>query len=745
MATAVRKPSPSPPPPGTDRSRPVLSGILGIFDAIYRFLASLKLAVFSLVSLAAVLSYATFFESWYGATAAREWVYQSKGFALLLAFLGANILCAALIRYPWKKRQIGFLITHTGLLTLLAGSWISVKSADEGQVGMLEGQKMNELVRRDAAVIRVRKIDSQTGRPDRDFGEYELPFTPGTFAWGPDRPKARGFFGEIAHAVTFGALDDKRGPEELLTRPADPFKLVVKAHLPASMWTVKHEPDPGGDPMLKLRPRFKGPGMPRFRDILADDDERWFTTEHRFQRAGKTNFPARFAFQYTERPDLVDDFLSPPDAKGPEGVARFRYQDKGGKTRTYDWALTGQEGKSLTLPDSDLKLVYTKRAELPARELPVKAGDHEMSLARLLGEPVVPIAQFQVRQGDGPAVDYYGWGSLPGVPNLIPSQREDSPAHGKPVVQINYFVPPVLGAQGGGLMGLVEVLGTKDGALYYRAFGRGEPGQEIGRLRGKPGPIKKGEDVTAFGGDKNSPMTMTFQVEEFLPAGREEEVCEPIDLPKGQKDNGIAASLVTMTVGSETKTFWVSRSLTLDKRWQNVVFPNGDTYEVSYDMDRKPLGFELTLDDFDRLFDPGTEQPSRFVSKVRLTDETQSIKNRPITIAMNEPLTHRNYTFYQSSYQPELDPRTNRETGRFISVLQVATDGGRGIKYAGCGLVVLGAMVQLVTRTGVFTDGGRRERARTAARAARHASANGTQHDDSNTTVTDVNEAEETL
>ena len=42
---------------------------------------------------------------------------------ILLAFLGDNILCAALIRYPWKKRQTGFVITHAGLLILLAGSY----------------------------------------------------------------------------------------------------------------------------------------------------------------------------------------------------------------------------------------------------------------------------------------------------------------------------------------------------------------------------------------------------------------------------------------------------------------------------------------------------------------------------------------------------------------------------------------------------------------------------------------------
>ena len=60
-----------------------------------------------------------------------------------------NILCAALIRYPWKKRQTGFVVTHAGLLILLLGSYYSVRTADEGQVGMLEGDVKGELVRID--------------------------------------------------------------------------------------------------------------------------------------------------------------------------------------------------------------------------------------------------------------------------------------------------------------------------------------------------------------------------------------------------------------------------------------------------------------------------------------------------------------------------------------------------------------------------------------------------------------------
>src|SRR6188508_1994752 len=101
MATATKKPSsPSPREKETTKPHaPAPGRVLRFADAIYRFLASLKLAVISLSTLAAVLAYATFFESWYGMAAVQEWIYRSKAFALLLAFLAINIFCAALIRF----------------------------------------------------------------------------------------------------------------------------------------------------------------------------------------------------------------------------------------------------------------------------------------------------------------------------------------------------------------------------------------------------------------------------------------------------------------------------------------------------------------------------------------------------------------------------------------------------------------------------------------------------------------------
>ena len=51
------------------------------------------------------------------------------------------------------------------------------------------------------------------------------------------------------------------------------------------------------------------------------------------------------------------------------------------------------------------------------------------------------------------------------------------------------------------------------------------------------------------------------------------------------------------------------------------------------------------------------------------------------------------------------------------SVLQVGLNPGRPVMYGGCALVVLGAFVQFYMRAGIFTDGGKREREKAAAKA----------------------------
>ena len=74
-------------------------------STFFRWLASLKLAVFLIVLLAAVLAWATFLEAGKGREYAQWYVYDSPWFLGLLAVLGMNILAATLVRFPWQRKQ----------------------------------------------------------------------------------------------------------------------------------------------------------------------------------------------------------------------------------------------------------------------------------------------------------------------------------------------------------------------------------------------------------------------------------------------------------------------------------------------------------------------------------------------------------------------------------------------------------------------------------------------------------------
>ncbi len=109
--------------------------LLGTFE----FLASLELAVGLLATICVVLAYGTFVEKYYGLRGAHFGVYQTWWFLTLGVLLAVNIFCAAVIRFPWKKYQTGFVITHLGLLVLLFGCLLKNRWGIDAQMPLFEG------------------------------------------------------------------------------------------------------------------------------------------------------------------------------------------------------------------------------------------------------------------------------------------------------------------------------------------------------------------------------------------------------------------------------------------------------------------------------------------------------------------------------------------------------------------------------------------------------------------------------
>ena len=119
------------------------------FDA----LASLRLAVLTMLTLGTTCAWATFYEMRHGTEAAQRDIYRTPYFALVLVTLGANIFCAMMKRYPWTKHHTGFVLAHVGILTLLAGSLLSLHYGLDSNLPLYEGESGDRVVLLDRALM----------------------------------------------------------------------------------------------------------------------------------------------------------------------------------------------------------------------------------------------------------------------------------------------------------------------------------------------------------------------------------------------------------------------------------------------------------------------------------------------------------------------------------------------------------------------------------------------------------------
>jgi hypothetical protein len=107
---------------------------------------------------------------------------------------------------------------------------------------------------------------------------------------------------------------------------------------------------------------------------------------------------------------------------------------------------------------------------------------------------------------------------------------------------------------------------------------------------------------------------------------------------------------------------------------------------LAFGSTRVALPYSLHLDDFVLLTYPGSNKPSGFESHVRLFDPESGIDGRATVIRMNNPLTHRGFKFFQSSYDDD-----NRGT-----ILTVNYDPGKWPTYVGYTLISLGFLLSLL-------------------------------------------------
>jgi len=122
---------------------------------LVRAIGSLWFAAVLLVLLLVGMACATVYESTYSTERAMHVYYTSPWFVALLALVAVNVFAAMVIRFPFNRRQIGFVVTHSAILVVFAGALLTRDYAEDGQLPLFEGETATEFILRDRDTLTV--------------------------------------------------------------------------------------------------------------------------------------------------------------------------------------------------------------------------------------------------------------------------------------------------------------------------------------------------------------------------------------------------------------------------------------------------------------------------------------------------------------------------------------------------------------------------------------------------------------
>ncbi len=118
----------------------------GSFRWFVKRFASLKLAVFVLLSLGLISAVGTIYESLYDAQYAKTMVYHSFLMFFILILLTVSLISVMIDRWPWKIHHTSFLLAHIGIILVLIGGLQTYKSGVDGSLAIEIGGESRYLM-----------------------------------------------------------------------------------------------------------------------------------------------------------------------------------------------------------------------------------------------------------------------------------------------------------------------------------------------------------------------------------------------------------------------------------------------------------------------------------------------------------------------------------------------------------------------------------------------------------------------
>lgn len=618
---------------------------LAVFRHGTRLLGSLRVAVCLLAAFAVALFFGTWVEYRRDSAQAQELVYRAWWFLALLALLWVNILFAALKKWPWKRHQVGFLVTHLGLLTLVAGGIVNAFAGRQGTMHLVDA---------DSAIAAQFGLHSMDFMSDRSIEVIQVKRA---------RDAANVFRAEMTTAALAGRLRrrdaDGDGLLTFLAWLAHPFRPEWTLDLGEwnrlevlEMATARQRPfSPAvgashGFPALRLQMASAetGPLPPRW---LAGHDP---------QRTVRIGPGLIEILGQHCRPEQLAEFARPPvNITGNRGQLVVGLA---GQTQRFDVAAMRAD-VAVALASSDWRMRVTQYLPNYRQAGEARAGDPALAL--------------EVSRGNAPPMAFALSARRAG--QLFP-MNSVSTLDRLPADLWFWYHPADFRYADENLRAILQFVADRDGKLHYRSFS--SAGGKGFSLEGS-GSVGEGSHRIWRG------MHWRFQVLDYLTHATPRPMFTQETTSDGLEDRDAPPALkCRLSRDGAATEFWVGKT-------EGGFLPiqlAGEEFLVGYHAAVLPLGFTITLARAEQATDSGSARPAGQTSYIYLTDPERGLHQQPHVVALNQPLYHRGYRIYQSGYDSlGMDP-----SGRPVSraILTLRSDPGLYLKYVGSIMIALG-------------------------------------------------------
>jgi hypothetical protein len=655
-------------------------------NPVFNLVSSVKLAVPLLLTVAVVVGVGTVLESRYGAQYAKIAVYHAKWFDALMVLLWINIFTSTISRWPFKRHHTGFVITHLGLLTLLAGGLITSRMGLDGQLRVSEGESSNEVVLSNLILEAAPMAADRIGEKQRVDIERRLT-SQSLESMGSINDRMSGIATVIEYLPFAKA-------EERYVESTDGHGLAIGIFLRSPFFSVGEWLHETEKPELKMGPatlRIIKMAKQPIKLVTVDSIASKNNNVSKKLKVAKVS-SAKAVSAHKAASKIGDAKLIILDQKTGAELKQISINElkaqKPGRALVINSVKISLKGvfEQATVVDNHLADGGMPGAN-PALELSLEhngATVREIAYARYpdfsLNQKGTFDLKFRYQLSDrGP--DQVGVGADAGAgakaqtPSNHPATSDKSGAE---------QIPSHAG-----------MASNLTGTHAEHANSRQRPGNVIECLVDendlshvqidlyKNNSLVQSEIVSPGETIQTPWMGMKITISGIV--NKAVSQTQIVAAPLVEKTELPGAALRILPAGAAiSNAFWLSEG-------QERGFSNkGQNYQIYFGPDFRHLPFSIHLKKFSKVDYPGSEMAMSFESLINVADTPKDI-----LISMNEPLKMDGYTFYQSSYdlQPGHAP---------ASIFSVNQDPGRPIKYLGSLILAIGIITYTMMKSRVY-------------------------------------------